>query len=205
MRADQVRDQARQLRQGPGGQRGPHSLVQFRHGEAAVGGGRAQDVHGGIPVGVRGPLFRRTEQRARAEILMEKGQHQTVARRMVAWPPASTRTASAATTAVRPKAVRPAEDPLAAERTPQCSNLTTTAPATTTRTCTAMNASVPSGPHRLYTIPCHIPYTNSANKTTAEVSQGGIPRAVQQVWHPEEVHRQPPAIGGPLDRLQRGQ
>jgi hypothetical protein len=37
-----------------------------------------------------------------------KGQHQTVARRMVAWPPASSRTVSAAMTPVTPKAVRPA-------------------------------------------------------------------------------------------------
>src|SRR5689334_23022181 len=152
MRADQVRDQARQLRAGPGGQRGAHSLVQFRHGETAVGGGRGQDVHGGVPVGVRGPPLRRTGQRARADALVEKGQHQTVTRRTVAWPPTSTRTASAATTPDRPRAVRPAEDPLAADRTPQCSNLTTTPPATTTSTCTAMNASVPGGPHRLYTI-----------------------------------------------------
>src|SRR5580704_14546903 len=133
-RADQVRDQARQLREGPGGQRGPHSLVQFRHGETAAGGGRAQDVHGGVPVGVRGPLLRRTEQRAGAETLVEKGQHQTVARRMVAWPPASSRTASAAMIPVRPRAVRPAKDPAAADQTCQCSKVTTTPPATTTST-----------------------------------------------------------------------
>src|ERR1700691_317348 len=170
-RADQGGGQARQLRAGPGGQRGPRSLVQFLHGEAAVGGGRAQDVHGGVPVGVRCPLLRRAERRARAETLVEKGRHQTAARRMVAWPPARSRTVSAATRPVKPRAVKLAEPPPAADPKCQCSKAATRAPATTTSTCTAINASVPSPPHRLFTAPCPIPYTHTANRPTAEVSQ----------------------------------
>src|SRR6185437_11678809 len=163
MRADQVRDQARQLREGPGGQRGPHSLVQFRHGEAAVGGGRAQDVHGGVPVGVRGPLLRR----ARVVPLAEKGQHQTATRRMVAWPPASSRTVSTATTPVRASTGRRAEESPAVDSAGQATAVT----AATTAACAAMNASVPLVPHRRCTIEDHIPYVNSANRITAEVSQ----------------------------------
>src|SRR5580700_10772110 len=75
--------------------------------------------------------------RAEPETLVEKGQHQTVARRMVAWPPASSSTASAATTPVRPRADRPAEDPPAVDQRCQCSKLTTTATATTTSACAA--------------------------------------------------------------------
>src|SRR6202012_63425 len=73
---------------------------------------------------------------------------QTVARRTVAGPPASTSTASPATTPVRPKVVRPAKDLSAADQTCSCSEVTTMTAATTTSACAARKISVPSGPHR---------------------------------------------------------
>ena len=108
----------RPVAEGPGGQRGTHSLVQFRHGETAVGGGRAQDVHGGVPVGVRGPLLRRTEQRARgqrprwrkASIRPWRGGRWR-GRRPAAGPPARRRRRSG-------PGRSGGEDPLAADRTP---------------------------------------------------------------------------------------